>query len=106
MSMFRFAAYSLPVSAATVRSDYPQFSFAIFQDPPGQVWADFVHAVDEFVVIAEGKVTIAVGDECADCLPGDLVRIPAGIYHTLRTSLDSGSTWYYGYGRFEDNGHA
>jgi len=30
------------------------YSFGIFKDPPGQVWADFVHKTDEIVVLAEG----------------------------------------------------
>ena len=28
------------------------FSFGIFRDPPGQVWADFVHRADELVMLA------------------------------------------------------
>lgn len=101
MSAFRPSAYALPVSPALVRADHPGFSFDIFRDPPGQVWADFVHDVDEFVVVAEGRIDIEVAAERAECLPGDLVRIPAGTSHTLRTAADKGSVWYYGYGRFE-----
>ena len=29
------------------------YTFGIFKDPPGQVWADFVHKSDELVVLAE-----------------------------------------------------
>ena len=38
------------------------YSFGIFKDPPGQVWADFVHKTDELVILAEGvfKNTIAI----------------------------------------------
>ena len=32
------------------------YSFGVFRDPPGQVWADFVHKTDELVVLAEGVV--------------------------------------------------
>jgi len=29
------------------------FSFGIFRDPPGQIWADFVHRTDELLILAE-----------------------------------------------------
>ncbi|SVC34687.1 uncharacterized protein METZ01_LOCUS287541 [marine metagenome] len=32
------------------------YSFGVFRDPPGQVWADFVHRTDELVVLAEGDI--------------------------------------------------
>ena len=34
------------------------YSFGIFKDPPGQVWADFVDKTDELVVLAEGEIEI------------------------------------------------
>jgi quercetin dioxygenase-like cupin family protein len=100
MSAFRPGTYVTPVSHAQVRGDFPGFSFGVFDDPPGQVWADFVHDTDEFVVVAEGDLEIEVAGETARCGPGDLVLIPAGATHSLRTSRDGPSTWLYGYGRF------
>jgi quercetin dioxygenase-like cupin family protein len=100
MSAFRKAAYAAPVSEKSVRDDFPGFSFGIFRDPPGQVWADFIHPTDEFVVVVEGDVEIEVAGERASCGPGDLVLIPAGARHTLRTSRTAGSVWFYGYGTF------
>ena len=35
-----------------------RYTFGIFKDPPGQVWADFVHKTDELVVLAEGEIEI------------------------------------------------
>ena len=32
------------------------YSFGVFQDPPKQVWANFVHKTDELVVLAEGEI--------------------------------------------------
>lgn len=93
-------AYPLPVSRTAVAADFPGFSFGVFNDPPGQVWADFTHETDEFVVVVEGDVEIEIAGETARCGPGDLVRIPARASHTLRTSQAGGSTWFYGYGRF------
>lgn len=106
MSAFRPSAYAVPVALAVVQADHPGFSCAVFRDPPGQVWADFVHDTDEFVVVAEGRMVIEVETERADCRPGDLVRIPAGARHTLRTAPQQGSVWYYGYGRFRERGDA
>ncbi|MEM1044639.1 MAG: cupin domain-containing protein [Pseudomonadota bacterium] len=92
--------YEVPVSVEAVRADHRGFSFGVFNDPPGQIWADFVHDMDEFVVVAEGVIEIDVAGERARCGPGDLVRIPAGARHTLITLRSSGSVWFYGYGWF------
>jgi quercetin dioxygenase-like cupin family protein len=100
MSAVRKSAYAVPVPEEAVRADHPGFSFGTFRDPPGRVWADFTHAEDEFVVVAEGEVAVTVGSETAICGPGDLVLIPAGVPHTLRTSDAAGSVWHYGYGTF------
>ena len=98
--VFHRNAYPLPVSRTAVAADFPGFSFGVFRDQPGQVWADFTHETDEFVVVAECHMEIEVAGETALCGPGDLVRIPARANHTLRTSRAGGSTWFYGYGRY------
>ena len=36
------------------------YSFGVFRDPPGQVWADFVHRTDELVVLAEGEIEVVI----------------------------------------------
>ena len=36
------------------------YSFGIFRDHPGQVWADFVHSTDELVVLAEGEIEVEI----------------------------------------------
>ena len=36
------------------------YSFGVFRDPPGQVWADFVHRTDELVVLAEGEIEVEI----------------------------------------------
>ena len=38
--------------------DSRKYTLGIFKDPPGQVWADFVHKTDELVVLAEGEIEI------------------------------------------------
>lgn len=103
--VFLKSAYSVPVAANAVKSDWLSqgFSFGIFRDVAGQEWNDFVHSTDEFVVVAEGKLTISVGAETADCEAGDLVRIPRGVEHSLKTTSQNGSVWFYGYGDWGGN---
>ena len=103
MSAFRKARYPLPVDPAAVRADHPGFTFGTFNDPPGRAWENFVHDTDEFVVVAEGEIAIEVAGETQTCGPGDLVLIPAGARHSLRTSPAAGSRWHYGYGHRDES---
>lgn len=95
-------AYPLPIDHARVEADWRAegFSFGVFRDPPGQEWNGFVHATDEYVLVAEGRLLIQVAEEQATAEPGDLVRIPEGAVHSLKTLSDSGSVWLYGYGHW------
>jgi quercetin dioxygenase-like cupin family protein len=97
---FRQHAYDLPVSRDAVEADSPDFRLGVFRDPTGHVWADFSHETDEVVVVASGDMEIDVEGDCARCGLGDLVLIPAGARHALRTSDAGGSIWFYGYGTF------
>ena len=36
------------------------YSFGIFKDPPGKIWAYFVHRTDELVVLSEGEIEIEI----------------------------------------------
>ena len=49
------------------------YSFGVFRDPPGQVWADFVHQTDELVVLAEGEIE----GKAERFQIGEMVFIPA-----------------------------
>ncbi len=102
---FQSKAHTTPVDHAAVRSAWLDegFSFGVFRDPPGQEWNDFVHASDEYVLVAEGRLQIRVGSEQAMAEPGDLVRIPKGVRHSLKTVSKDGSVWLYGYGNWGDN---
>lgn len=75
------------------------FSCALWVDPPGQVWADFVHPTDELVVVMEGEVEIEIEGEAHRPLPGQEVYIPAGARHTVRNVGSTTSRWLYGYRR-------
>ena len=104
--VFIKGAFALPVVAGDVRTAWQKegFGFGVFRDRPGQEWNDFVHDKDEFVVVAEGELSISVGAETADCEAGDLVRIPRGAVHSLKTNSQGGSVWFYGYGHWGENG--
>ena len=53
------------------------YSFGVFRDPPGQVWADFVHRTDELVVLAEGGIEVEVEGKAERFQIGGMVFIPA-----------------------------
>jgi len=53
------------------------FSFGIFRDPPGQVWADFVHRTDELVMLAEGEIELEIEGKTQRPLIGQEIFIPA-----------------------------
>ncbi len=71
------------------------YSFRIFKDPPGQVWEDFVHKTDEFVVLAEGQIEIE--GESQQPPIGKEVFIPAKAKHTVWNIGKTINAWYYGY---------
>ena len=98
--VFEKGAYALPVVANNIQAAWQQegFDFGIFRDPPGQEWNDFIHDTDEYVLVVDGTLTISVGAQTADCEAGDLVRIPRGAVHSLKTTSAGGSGWFYGYG--------
>lgn len=98
--VFEKGAFAPPVVEHDVKAAWEKqgFSFGIFRDVYGQEWNDFIHNTDEFVVVAAGRLSITVGFETADCEAGDLVRIPRGSLHSLKTTSQNGSVWFYGYG--------
>ena len=96
---FEKSAYSEPVDHSAIEQEWRAlgFSFGVFQDPPGQEWNDFAHSTDEYVIVAAGSLTISVGPETAQCKTGDMVWIPKGTLHSLKTTSLGGSVWLYGY---------
>jgi len=77
------------------------FSCDIWVDPPGQVWADFVHSVDELVMPIEGEMEVEMANRRVRPAVGEEVFIPAGVSHTVRNLARGRSRWYYGYRRVE-----
>jgi quercetin dioxygenase-like cupin family protein len=75
------------------------FSCGLWVDPPGRVWADYVHDVDELVMVVEGDVEFEVSGQAYRPAPGEEVLIPARAKHTVRNLGLGESRWLYGYRR-------
>jgi mannose-6-phosphate isomerase-like protein (cupin superfamily) len=75
------------------------FTCELWMDPPGQVWADFVHETDELVMVAEGTVEFEFDGRRVRPAPGEEVLIPARSVHTVRNVGATTARWYFGYRR-------
>ncbi len=86
---------------STVQSKWRQrgFSCDIWTDPPGQVWRDFVHGVDELLMLIEGDLEVSVGGQTWQPRIGEEVFIHAGAKHTVINIGATPDRWYYGYQR-------
>ena len=84
---------------ANIRADWARrgFSFEYWIDPPGQVWRDFVHDVDELVVLVEGEIEIEFNGQRVRPRLGQEVTIPAGARHTVSNSGSTSNRWAFGY---------
>ncbi|MGH8727900.1 MAG: cupin domain-containing protein [Burkholderiales bacterium] len=86
---------------AKIKSDWKRrgFSCGIWTDPPGQVWADFVHDSDELVMLSQGEIEISFLGTVLRPEIGEEILIPAGASHTVRNIGKTTNRWYYGYKR-------
>jgi len=73
------------------------FSCGIWVDPPGRVWADFIHDTDELVMVVEGEQEFEVSGRSYRPPIGEELLIPAGTRHTARNAGWLTSRWLYGY---------
>ncbi len=82
-----------------VKTDWERrgFSFGIWIDPPGQIWEDYVHSVDELLMLAEGEIELSFLGKTFCPKIGEEVLIPAGAGHTVRNIGQTTTRWYYGY---------
>ena len=53
------------------------YSFGVFRDPPGQVWAELVDQTDELVVLAEGEIEVEIEGKAERFQIGEMGFIPA-----------------------------
>lgn len=73
------------------------FSCGLWRDPPGQVWKDYRHDVDELFMLVSGEVELVIDGEQQKPWPGDEVLIPAGAIHTVTNTGKTTNRWLYGY---------
>ena len=97
--MIQFMMYMNLKSTESVKLDWNLrgYSYRVFRDPPGQVWADFVHKTDELVVLAEGEIEVEIEGKAQRPQLGEEVFIPANAVHTVRNVGLTNNVWYYGY---------
>jgi quercetin dioxygenase-like cupin family protein len=75
------------------------FSCNLWTDLPGQGREDFMHAVDELVIVLEGEMEFEVEGEPHRPAVGEELLIPAGAVHSARNVGDTAARWLYGYKR-------
>ena len=87
------------INIPSIRSDWHSrgFSCDVWTDPPGQMWEDYRHRVDEVVMVIEGDVEFDIGGHVLRPKPGEELLIPAGVLHSVRNRGSSVSRWLYGY---------
>ena len=73
------------------------FSCDIWIDPPGKVWANFVHGTDELLMRIDGEIELEMDGEILQPEIGDEILIPAGMNHTVRNIGLVTNHWFYGY---------
>ncbi len=73
------------------------FSCDLWVDPPGQVWKDYVHDVDELLMVLEGELELEMQGKTFRPKVGEEVFIPARTLHTVRNVGNTTSRWLYGY---------
>jgi mannose-6-phosphate isomerase-like protein (cupin superfamily) len=75
------------------------FSCDLWTDPPGRCWEDFTHAVDELVMVLEGRVEFEIDGVVRHPGAGEELFIPADALHSVRNRGNTTARWLYGYRR-------
>lgn len=75
------------------------FTCELWTDPPGARWEDFVHDVDELLMVVDGALEVEIEGRRTRPLPGQEVFIPARARHSVRNTGAVTSHWLYGYRR-------
>ena len=73
------------------------FSCDLWVDPPGQVWANYVHVTDELMMIVEGGLELEMQGKTLRPAIGEEVLVPAHTNHTVRNVGGTTARWLYGY---------
>jgi mannose-6-phosphate isomerase-like protein (cupin superfamily) len=92
---------SAPINRSDVAARWNDrgFSCDLWIDLPGRVWADFVHEVDELVMVVQGRVEFEIDGVFHLPEIGQELLISARALHTVRNLGGTESRWLYGYER-------
>jgi len=89
------------LDAERVRAEWAArgFSCELWVDGPGQRSIDFVHDVDELVMVLEGEIELSFLERTLRPQPGEEVLIPAHAHHDVVNVGGSVARWLFGYQR-------
>lgn len=95
-----------PADRNAVAADWRMrgFSCGLWVDPPGQMWADFVHDTNEVVMVVEREVEFEIAPVTHRPQASEELLIPAGARRTVRNLGTAESRRLYGYGREKASG--
>ncbi len=84
-----------------IRRDWQRrgFSCDLWVDPPGRRWENYVHAVDELVIVLQGRMEFEIEGRILHPRNGDELFIAAGAVHSARNIGNTTARWLYGYRR-------
>jgi mannose-6-phosphate isomerase-like protein (cupin superfamily) len=68
-----------------------------WDDPPGRAWENFVHDVDELMMVVSGDLELEVGGKKSYLRPGEEVLIAARAVHSVRNRGTGSARWIYAY---------
>lgn len=87
------------IDKEAVRRDWAArgFTCELWIDPPDQVWHDFLHDVDEMVLLLEGDCLVEMAGRTLRLHGGDELLIPAGTRHTVRNCGEGPARWLHGF---------
>jgi mannose-6-phosphate isomerase-like protein (cupin superfamily) len=66
-------------------------------DPPGQTWENFVHDVEELMMVVTGDLELEVAGRKTYPRPGEEVLIAARAVHSVRNKGPGSARWLYAY---------
>jgi len=89
------------VDTAHIEANWHQrgFSCDLWVNPPVRCWEDYVHSIDELVMVVDGVVEFEVAGVISQPSPGEELFIPAGAIHSVRNLGTTRACWLYGYRR-------
>jgi mannose-6-phosphate isomerase-like protein (cupin superfamily) len=66
-------------------------------DPPGRAWENFVHDVDELMMLVSGELELEVAGQKSYPQPGQEILIAARAVHSVRNRGSGTARWVYAY---------